>query len=96
MVDNGASSDPEKNISYLVSQINTIAVDRDAMINYFPSLSLADYSNVVDHFTKSIAQIVGADRSEIGDLHPEKVRRFLKKLILMINSRWLIENVPQD
>ena len=80
----------------MVSQVNDIAVDRDAMSNYFPNLSAGEFKNVTGHFADQIIALIESnDPQYIQMLRQDKARRFLKKLVMIVNERWISDNATE-
>lgn len=73
----------------MITQVNEISDDRDAMKNYFPHLSADEFYSVTSHLVGHVIELLKLEPSEITALNADKARRFLKKLALIVNDRWL-------
>ena len=74
-----------------IAVINDAATDHDSIKNYFPNLSAAEFKDITGTLISTINQLMEKEPSALRTLKADKARRFLKKLIIICNNRWLAE-----
>ena len=83
-------------ISRMIAKVNEMAVDREAMDSYYPNLSASAFKNIIDSYTSMVKVILKNAGGEIVAFRADKARRFMKKLMLLVNEKWLHEGAKLE